>query len=1122
MVFYAALGDEENEVYVSPQIESLLGFTQQEWLTNPLLWYSQLHPDDHQEVIEAFTRGVQTGAPFRAQVRFFSRTGEEVWILGEARLIRDELGRPEYFQGVAFDITMTKIAGEAMAEAERAKVEVAQLRAEAFEAHNLALLQLNQDLRAAKEAAEAAARARTTFLTTMSHELRTPLNSVIVLAGLLADDEVTTAQRDMIRRMQLASSHLLELINDVLEFSRLRAGHVELDLRSFDLLGWVDDTLDIVGPRAAEKGLEMRVDIAEGVPRRLTADEGRLRQILLNLLANSVKFTAHGFVEVRIDALPLAAGRWEYECEVRDSGIGIRPEDAAMLFDEFRQADSGIAREFGGTGLGLAICRRLCELLGGRIWVQEIGGQKIGGQKGGQLPGEGRGATIVFTWVAEADGAVLTGAPGVGSRPDAPRRARPTAAATLAPSDVAPRHDTPAGSAAAPPRRRQLPPAIQDLRILIAEDNLMNQEVALLLLSAMGYHADVVATGDDAIAAVLAETYDVVLMDVAMPGTDGLAATRAIRHLGPHITQPYIVALTAHAFPGDAESCFEAGMDDYVAKPIDRAQLARALAAGGRRAGGGPAGNGLVAPDQNDPLATVGAAQIAPGPEAPGIPQATGGGSDGSDDFDPSLPMEILTQIRIGTLRAAGGHLPRRGRPVSAGGVSSRRRRAHRRRPDGRPPAQVERGQPGGPRTVRHLHPTGDPGPLEIAGRRRGTDGDHGRANNGGPPATRCHGIGRGGGLGRKRGPHGCSVGGPVAADRRKLSRSRQSRGPRHRESSAGGGGGDSAGWRVGRGAQLALGEGKRDRVDDVLDHLELGQVGEVGVYPQGMLGVEGQAHLGQVSLGDNPPGQRRRRRRGGGLIEDHQIAGDTAHHHDRGTVLAVAGPAPSQLAGRGGGGHHDGVQAGLRMEHHAGGRCLERCPALGVQGGEVVRAGAVGRELPIGAQYRIVGDISRHRRASYLVPAVGACTGVAQNRQSRALGGGPDDGGRLRPKGAEVKSDRTQHGAGTAGLDLDCGGGGRAGRCGGGHGGSAHRCCGVDRRLRGRPAAARHDEGERCSHRRDECLAPSHAQPDHDVHANRWGATPTEVASRCQVSIPSAFPRRLGLAQVLPLRHHL
>jgi PAS domain S-box-containing protein len=662
VVFYAALGDDENEAYVSPQIEDLLGFTQHEWLTNPLLWYSQMHPDDHNTVIDAFTRGMQTGEPFRAQVRFFSRSGEVVWILGEARLIRDEDGRPAYFQGVAFDITLTKRAQEAMAVAERARTEAAQVRAEVFEAHNQALRRLNQDLVVAKEAAEAAARARTTFLTTMSHELRTPLNSVIVLSGLLADDELTGRQQDIVRRMQLASDHLLELINDVLEFSRLRAGQVEVEVRTFDLVGWLDDALDIVAPRAAEKGLELRRRIAGSIPMWLTADHARLRQILLNLLANAVKFTTSGSVEVEVEAALATPGRWEFRCAVRDTGIGIRPEDATALFDEFRQADSGIAREFGGTGLGLAICRRLCELLGGRIWVEPpAGGDRSGG-----------GATVVFTWVAEADETKLTPASGLAATITAP-------GAVAGDSGGVGRGGGGGGGPTARDgattdgrsRATAVGPGRSDLRILVAEDNAMNQQVALLLLGAMGYQADIVGTGEEAIAAVQAERYDVVLMDVAMPGTDGLSATRAIRGLGASIAQPYIVAVTAHAFPGDDETCFEAGMDAYVAKPIDRTLLARAMDAGVRRAADARrppnAETGVVSesgsPPRPDTPAPPPAPPPAPAPPPPAVEASAGvapppaveasgpfaparPGSEADDGgFDPTLPTEILTQF---------------------------------------------------------------------------------------------------------------------------------------------------------------------------------------------------------------------------------------------------------------------------------------------------------------------------------------------------------------------------------------------------------------------------------------------------------------------------------------------
>ncbi|MGH9124971.1 MAG: response regulator [Acidimicrobiales bacterium] len=632
VVFYAALGDEENEVYVSPHIEALLGFTQQEWLTNPLLWYSQLHPDDHDTVIDAFTKGMQTGSPFQAEVRFFSRDGEEVWILGEARLIRDERGRPAYFQGVAFDITMAKRAQEVIAAVERAKADSAQQRAEAFASHNVRLRQLNRELRAARDEAEAAAEARSTFLTTMSHELRTPLNSIIVLAGLLADETLTAGQQDMVRQLGLSSDHLLALINDVLDMSRLRAGQVELEGDAFDLLDWLDHTLEIVAPHAAEKGLELRLTVSRPVPEWLVADRGRVRQVLVNLLGNAVKFTARGFVEVRVGGRPLEDGRWEIECAVVDTGMGIRPEDALTLFDEFRQADTGISREFGGTGLGLAICKRLCDLLGGRIWVEASGGP---------------GSTVAFTWVAPAQGRTLvaagtrvkaatlgtgrpdasTSAPVAGPTPPAPAPA-PARAATAAPPVVS-----------APPAAPAAPGSAARLRILVAEDNQMNQQVALLLLRAMGHQADLVSNGDEAIAAVQAKTYDVVLMDIAMPGTDGLSATRAIRALGDGVHQPHIVALTAHAFPGDEDACLNAGMDDYVTKPIDRARLADALTAAAAAQAGVRDGSGTGSAGESRLPPPAGPVPATP----PTTPTATRPTAD--HDFDPSLARSIQEEF---------------------------------------------------------------------------------------------------------------------------------------------------------------------------------------------------------------------------------------------------------------------------------------------------------------------------------------------------------------------------------------------------------------------------------------------------------------------------------------------
>ncbi|HVT77341.1 MAG TPA: response regulator, partial [Acidimicrobiales bacterium] len=511
VVFYAALGEGENEVFVSPQIEELLGFTAEEWLGDPLLWYRQLHPADHDRLVAAFTRGVQTGEPFRAEVRFFARDGHEVLILGEARLIKDELGRPDFFQGVAFDITATKQAQERVTAIERLRVEE--------------LTRINAELTVAKDAAEEAATARQIFLATMTHELRTPLNSVIVLSELLTESPLSSEQAEMVRTMQTSAKFLLKLIADILDFSRLRASSLDLDLQPMDLRAWLTRTIEIAAPAIREKGLAFDVEIDDTTPPVILGDESRLRQILLNLLTNATKFTNEGSIEVYLSALPFD-DEWEFICSVDDSGEGVPVDLADALFDEFRQADAGVARRHGGAGLGLAICRQLCSLMGGNIWIEE---SSLGG------------ARFVFTWRSKAlDASALP-------------------------------------EAAAPPERVNGVRVPSQLRILVAEDNAVNTFVLRRVLETLGYTAEFVADGFEAVSAVEDADFDVVLMDISMPRMDGLAASRHIRSLGSSVRQPVIVGLTAHAMPGDRNEGIAAGMDDYLTKPIDKAELARAL-----------------------------------------------------------------------------------------------------------------------------------------------------------------------------------------------------------------------------------------------------------------------------------------------------------------------------------------------------------------------------------------------------------------------------------------------------------------------------------------------------------------------------------------------------------------
>ena len=274
VVFHAALGEQDNEVYVSPQIEALLGFTQQEWLTNPLLWYSQLHPDDHDVVIEAFTRGIQCGGPFRAEVRFLSREGKEVWILGEARLIRDEMGRLAYFQGVGFDITPSKRAQQELALAQRAKAEAAQMRADAYSAANVELAELNEQLREAEAIQRAMLerehevverltqldRDKTDFVSSVTHELRTPVTSMLGYLELLDDGDAGPLNPDQQRMLEAIgrnSRRLLSRIEDLLTVSGVEAGAMRLQAAPMSVRALVDSATSAMVPTMRGRDLTL-------------------------------------------------------------------------------------------------------------------------------------------------------------------------------------------------------------------------------------------------------------------------------------------------------------------------------------------------------------------------------------------------------------------------------------------------------------------------------------------------------------------------------------------------------------------------------------------------------------------------------------------------------------------------------------------------------------------------------------------------------------------------------------------------------------------------------------------------------------------------------------------------
>ena len=482
------------KVFFSPRWKSMIGYEDDQLENTFATFESLLHPEDHDRVMATLEDYLAGRTPhYAVEFRFRHRDGSWRWILARGRALRDDNGTPCRMAGSHTDIT------------ERRHVE--------------------EELRKARHDAEAASSAKSSFLANMSHEIRTPMNGVIGMSELLLGTELNDTQREYLEMLKLSADSLLELLNDILDFSKIEAGRMDLDAHEFDLSEVVTEVAQAMGVRAFQKRLVLLHHLNPDVPVRLIGDDGRLRQILVNLVGNAIKFTNEGGVTIDVSLESLTADKATLHFKVNDTGIGISDDMHESIFEAFTQAETSTSRRYGGTGLGLAICHDLVALMQGRIWVESQ---------------PGKGSTFHFT-------AAFGRTSGISIKPRSPRK-KPVVTTHVS------------------------------MKILIVEDGHVSQLVGARMLEKRGHHVTLASSGREAIVRCQKDTFDAILMDVHMPGLNGYEATARIRRLeqssGRHVP---IIAMTANAMKGDREKCLAAGMDDYISKPLRSAELFRVV-----------------------------------------------------------------------------------------------------------------------------------------------------------------------------------------------------------------------------------------------------------------------------------------------------------------------------------------------------------------------------------------------------------------------------------------------------------------------------------------------------------------------------------------------------------------